>query len=90
MDVITVGSAGFPWPHGRFAPEPGFEQVRPWSGRVRTLRAGKVDGEPRGEPFGAVCAPVADEPPLLTPAGAPARRFPPHTDGAGAWFRWSG
>nr|WSX52785.1 hypothetical protein OG409_29985 [Streptomyces sp. NBC_00974] len=79
-----------PRPHGRFAPEAAFGQVRPRREAVRATTAGEIDDELFGERFDAVYAPVAEQPTLVTPGGLWASDVPLHIDGAGTWFRWSG
>ncbi|MET9466929.1 hypothetical protein ABZY44_19425 [Streptomyces sp. NPDC006544] len=82
-------SAGFPRPHGRFAPGPAFEQVRPGPEAVRATTAGEIGDEPVGERFGVVCAPTAERLTPVTSDGRPASDVPVPVDGAGGWFRWS-
>ncbi|CAM5374877.1 hypothetical protein SAVIM338S_01591 [Streptomyces avidinii] len=89
LGVVTVESADFPWLYGRFAPEPGFEQVRPWFEAVQSVLAEEIDGERFGERFDAVYEPIAEQLTLVMPDGVPASDFLLHIDGAEAWFRWS-
>ncbi|WP_330295471.1 hypothetical protein [Streptomyces sp. NBC_00503] len=101
LGAVVVESADFPWLHGRFAPEAGFERVRSWFEAVQTLMAEETDDnlsdhlssnlsdERFGERFDEAYAPIAEELTLLTPAGLPTSGFLLHIDGAEAWFRWS-
>ncbi|WP_371615021.1 hypothetical protein [Streptomyces sp. NBC_00454] len=93
LGAVVVESADFPWLHGRFAPEAGFERVRSWFEAVQTLMAEETDedlsGDLSDDLFGEAYAPIAEELTLLTPAGLPTSDFLLHIDGTEAWFRWS-
>lgn len=89
LGAVTVESADFPWLHGRFAPEPAFEQVRPWFEAVQAEMADEIDVERFGERFDVVYAPIAEQLTFVMPDGVPASDFLLHIDGAEAWFRWS-
>ncbi len=82
--VVTGGD--FPWLIAEVRPAAGFAEVRPLSGdELRRLEL--LDEEP--EQWEAAYRRIREVVRLMAPDGLPVPEFLLHTEGAGAWWRWS-
>jgi hypothetical protein len=83
IGTITVQESDFPWLRGRFDPEAGFDQVKPWFDEALAL----IEADDF-ERFEAAYDRISQELRLVSPSG-PVADFLLHIDGDEAWFRWS-
>ncbi|ARF58559.1 hypothetical protein [Streptomyces gilvosporeus] len=85
---ITVTEANFPWLNGRFAPGPGYPELRPHFVRelelVEAVDEGMDDMTAWEDAYNRACEGVR----LVAPTG-PVAEFLLHIEDDAAWFRWN-
>lgn len=87
---ITITDQDFPWLHGTFVPEPGFERWKPVFEAEEALMQNLLieDSEEGWERWERLYEPITTALTLVAPSG-PVADFLLHVEGAAAWFRWS-